>query len=178
VSAIDDANGLFREHLERYPRLTPQDLYKLAHQACLGPGHLLNDATPRMVRDALAEELRSIDLAPRDWEDTVEVLCPSTGMARIHLRPFVRSGGAIARLADALLATVEEVGEGDADALGAMLAAFRSGLAEAEPGWPTTDFDLFLRARIEAGLGPVSHSDEYRDAYDPHYRVVLLDSLS
>lgn len=169
---------LLDEHLERYPLITPTDLYKLAHQACLGPGHLLDHSTERMVRDALASEVRSLDLEPRAWEDAVELLHPDSEMARVHLRPFVRAGGEVGRLADALIATVEEVGDGDKDALGTMLGAFRQGLQGRALSWETSAFDALLRTQIEAGLTLVSHSDTYREAYDPHYRVVLLKTLA
>ncbi len=176
--AVSQAQSLLEDHLDRHPLAEPADLYKLAHQACLGPGHLLDTATPRMVRDALAAELQALDVEPRDWEDAVDVLRPSTGMARVHLRPYVRSGGELKRLADALLATAEQLGEGDRDGLGAMLGAFRAGIAASDLAWPTADFDLLLREQIEKGLTVVSHSEAYRTAYDPHYRVVLLDTLS
>ena len=80
-------------------------------------------------------------------------------------------------VADAVVATVERVGQGDRDGLGVMLASLRSGLLGCDPPWPPAQFDALLRTQVESGLPAVPHSSAYVEAYDPHYRVVLLETL-
>ena len=77
-----------------------EDLYKLLHQAYLGPGHAIPS------REAAASYLE------REWaeigaalpgEPMVEVLAEGAPFLRIHLRPFRDRGGKVDSLLDAFV---------------------------------------------------------------------------
>ena len=172
-----DFQSLCAAHFASYPDLQPQDLYKLAHQACMGPGHLIDGSTQTIVHAAMLAELRGLSMAPSAQEDVVEVLHEGTSMARVYLRAYTRAGGDLQRLASAMIGTSEKIGEGDREMLGGALGAFRTWLTAHPPQWELSSFDAILRDQVEAGMKPVSHSDIYRQAYDPHYRVVMLDLM-
>ena len=53
----------FEEHLERYSSMEPADLYKLAHQASLGVGHLVSSTED--VTNALIEEIGTMEQRAR-----------------------------------------------------------------------------------------------------------------
>ena len=40
------------------------------------------------------------------------------------------------------------------------------------------DFDLLLKEQVTQGFVLVHHSEGYRLAYEPYYRVVLLDAMA
>lgn len=164
------------ELFERHPLAESVDVYKQAHQAMFGPGHLLVDEA--VVRMRLTQEAQALEMDPRDWEEVIEVIHPSLEMARVHLRPYLRSGGSVQRLVEAMFKTEASLGEPDSEALARLLGAARAALPGVVPeSFDMEAFDTLLRAQVAEGFGVVHHSDVYRQTYDPHYRVVLLEAL-
>jgi hypothetical protein len=176
-------------HLARHPVLETQELRKLVHQACCGPGHAIADAASarRRLHDearALREELRGgrITHAPGTGP-AIEPIAPHATMVRVHLAPLLDRDGALDALADAFLASAAMVPDHDADARRAIIA----------PVCDTIDAWLHAHAPslhrtwaadcahwLDAGCPPVPHSDAFRAAERPAYRVVsgtLLGSL-
>lgn len=169
-------------HLEDFPHHTPTDVYKWVHQAVRGPGHLI--ASPGAALERLVEEVEAIeDTTPRDWEEPVELLDADRGMARVHLRPYLRRGGDLRVLAAALVRTATQCDDDPAsslDTLAAALGAARAlldDLGEGVRAFPLQTFDVLMRDVVADRFAPRHHSALYRDSYDPHYRVVLLDAL-
>lgn len=153
-------------HAGRYPAMTPQDGVKLIYQNEFGGGHLVTDpmeslerlrteyfAAPRAPSAPLAEEIGNglvrIMLAGLDPEEyPLEALNAD----------FVRS----ARLH-----------RGSREAFLNKLDVLRA-LAEEEVfGFSLQELEDYLRPYVAAGCPPVSHSEGYRTAYRPSYRVVL-----
>ncbi len=173
----EEVAELLQGMFERHAEVGVEDLYKLAHQAILGPGHLLG---PRhLVLGVLHEESARLDQESRDWEEVVEVIHPEVEMARVHLRPYLRSGGALERLVDGMFKTQELLGEPDLQALAATLGAMRGALAAWPGGSPVAmeEFDALLKEKVAEGLPAVHHSEVFSQAYDPHYRVVMLSMM-
>lgn len=178
--ALEALEALLEEHAERYPDLEAVDVYKLLHQAFCGPGHaapLEADAWQALQKEA--ERVAAEQWRVREWEEAVEVLNPSSQLARVHLRPYLRAGGSLTRLHEAFMATAREV-EPDLDGLKAALARVQQqlGAGALDVGF---DLDAFRRVCGEAarvGYGALSHSAAYRELYAPAYRVVLLERLS
>ena len=56
-------NQLLSAHLKRYPAMQLDDIYKLLHQAALGPGHAVEN--PAAARKRLDEEWAALGEAPR-----------------------------------------------------------------------------------------------------------------
>lgn len=146
-------------HFARYPAMALADLYKLLHQAALGSHHAVRDA-----RDRLTRELTGLGEGPD--EPLFDLLSEETGLARIHLRPWLASGGALERLLEAFLRTANEF-RGDPQTLerywqiAARLGRFS--LAEME---------TFIQAMRAQNYPAVHHSAEYTRLYRPAYRVV------
>jgi hypothetical protein len=174
VAALSGGGGerqteLLAIHLESHPSATAQDVYKFLHQGTFGPGHLIDD------RDAAARYLND-EIDGLDLSLVVEMPCEPLGgdpaMVRVHLRPYVREGCDGADLLDVLVASAG-LAEWDP-------AAMRSALDEAavwlrSQGRTATADELDrLRADTEPdGFPAVHHSEAYRAAYHPAYRVVL-----
>lgn len=157
--------SIVRAHAARYPRMEPQDYVKLAYQSEFGSEHMA--ASSGDVLAGLWTELRQ---------------APETG----RLPPPEPIGGGLCRWALARDAA------GSCERSLPLLARFFTATAAAHRGDP----DAFQqKLRFLAGLGipgmasyleqyraegcpSVHHSDAYRAAYHPHYRVVSMDYVN
>lgn len=167
---------LLGQHLQRYPQMALADIYKLLHQAAMGPGHAIADAAK--ARSALREECDRVAGTGGSPEDpAIDPISPDGRLARVHLRAWIAGGRDVDALADALLRTAREVPP-NPDKL-AKFCGCLGDLADAG-GIP------FARGEVEAFMSDLAarnypalrHSEAYRDAYQPAYRVVAVDLLS
>ena len=163
---------LLGQHLQRYPRMELADIYKLLHQAAMGPGHAVSNAAA--ARAALLSELAALGEGPED--PLVDPISPDGRLARIHLRPYLAAKHDPTRLSDAFVETASSVA-GSQDKL-AKFCACLGDLADAGA-------IPFSRAQVVAFFDPIAadgcpvvrHSEQYRAAYRPAYRVVAIHLL-
>lgn len=155
-------------HSRRYPNMEPTDAVKLLYQSEFGGGHLISDENACLRR--LEQEYAGMLPLPG---------CPLAediggGIVRIYLaalgeytladlgRDFLRSAalqqGSLARFRQKLALLTELTAAGQ-------LPFSSEALAE------------YLTAYAAAGFPPVSHSEAYRNAYHPAYRVVRRNCL-
>lgn len=163
---------LLSQHLARYPRMQLEDVYKLLHQAALGPGHAVDD--PAAARKRLENEVAS--MGESAGEPPREAISPDGKLARIHLRPWVAAGGDIGRLGDAFVATANGW-----PASQEKLAKFCGCLGDLAatgtlPFSPEEVTAWFGRIAGE-GYPAIHHSPQYARHYRPAYRVVSIDLL-
>jgi hypothetical protein len=163
---------LLGQHLQRYPGMELADIYKLLHQAAMGPGHALRD--PEAARAMLRAEMQSLSEGPPD--PIADPISPDGKLARIHLRPYVAAGRDLNALADAFVRTAQRF-----TASPEKLAKFcgcLGDLADAQ-GIPFSRAQVgeYFDAIVAQNYPVVRHSDAYRAAYRPAYRVVLLELL-
>ena len=163
---------LLDRHLQRYPHMQLEDIYKLLHQAALGPGHALAD--PSRALGLLEDECRS--LGDGIAEPVVDPISPDGRLARVHLRSYLARGGNLRGLVDAFVRT-----PGTCPASPGKLAKFcgcLGDLAEAG-GIPFTreQVDAFFDEIAARGYPAVRHSPAFREAYRPAYRVVAIELL-
>lgn len=168
---------LLAQHLQRYPRMALADIYKLLHQAAMGPGHAIEDEAK--ARAALREECARVTAAPGGSPDDPQIdpISPDGRLARVHLRAWVAAGRDVDTLADALLRTAREVPP-NPDKL-AKFCGCLGDLADAG-GIPfaRTEVEAFMSDLGARGYPALRHSPVYRDTYQPAYRVVAVDLLS
>ncbi|MBK6941915.1 MAG: hypothetical protein IPH13_17185 [Planctomycetes bacterium] len=161
-----------RDHVARYPNMQPADLYKLLHQATLGPAHMFM-GTASHLETGLTHEVRKMQPAPTPGEREIEIINPGKGLARINLRPFILNGGKIENLARAVARTGHTYRGEEAE-----LQATLDAAAElVEPlGFAFTRDDFLRTARDMklAGYPSHHHSSVYAQNYEPAYRLVLL----
>jgi len=163
---------LLAQHLQRYPRLALADIYKLLHQAALGPGHAVKNTAA--ARAALLSEAAELGDGPAD--PVVDPISPDGRLARIHLRAYVAARRDLDQLAEAFLQTAAGY-TGSADKL-AKFCACLGDLADAG-GIPFSRAEVaaYFEPIIAQGYPVVHHSDTYRAAYRPAYRVVDIQQL-
>ncbi len=163
---------LLGQHRQRYPRMALADIYKLLHQAALGPGHAVKNAAA--ARAALLTEAAALGEGPVD--PLLDPISPDGRLARIHLRAYVAAGHEIDALADAFLETAATY-PGSADKL-AKFCACLGDLADAGGiAFSRSEVSAYFEPVIAQGYPVVRHSQDYRTAYRPAYRVVAVELL-
>jgi len=164
---------LLGRHLARYPRMQLEDVYKLLHQAALGGGHAVDDEAS--ARRRLDDEIAALGDGPE--EPAQDLISPDGKLARIHLRGFLAAGGDPAELHRAFVASARGY-----PAAPDKLEKFCGCLGElaGAGGIPFAQQDVvhYFAEIARAGYPVVHHSQAYREAYKPAYRVVSLDYLA
>jgi hypothetical protein len=151
----------------RHPRMEPQDLYKLLHQAAMGSAHAIDDTAG--VRLWMEREL--VTMGDRPIDPLIDTIAPDGSVVLVHLRPWVAAG----RSTDSLLAAfVRSAGVIPPDT--AKLARYL-GLADAMAragGLPfgAAPWRDLVEGQRRGGYPAVHHSPSYEMAYHPAYRVV------
>ena len=153
---------VLQSHLIRYPALKIQDIYKLCHQAALGSEHAVSN--PEIARVRLERELN--EMGAGIPEVSLDPISPDGEIIRVHLHPYIATGGDSERLLSAFIRTANEY-HGDIHTL--------------EEYWQTAVFiahfsfhalDEFIQPMKTQGYPAIHHSPEYEHLYRPAYRVV------
>ena len=153
-----DFLAIARAHWARYPQMVPQDFAKLAYQSEFGPAHMIQSTDK--VLSALLAERREAGPEPKAPEPIGNGLCRfhiTGGLSTLWDLPLV--GRMFARTS----ARTEGTAEGLAEKLGQLAALPVPGMAE------------YLELWRREGCPLVRHSEAFRNAYNPHYRVLRLD---
>ena len=101
-----------------------------------------------------------------------EALGGDPAMVRVHLRPYVREGRDVSDLLDALVASTVGT-NGDPEAMRRALDAAAVWLRRNGRTATADDLDRLRDETEPRGFPAVHHSEAYRAAYHPAYRVVL-----
>jgi len=155
---MTDFADIVRIHRARYPLMQPQDYGKLAFQSEFGPEHMVADE--RSAAENILLEWHAVNAAeiPRNPEPISGNLCRfhltkanfSEENAAALARLFIRSARKHTGSGDGLKARLDVLARLDIRGMGAWLEAYR-----------------------KQGCPPVHHSEAFRGAYSPHYRVLL-----
>ena len=150
-------------HLKHHPAMTAQDLVKLVFQAHCGCGHLLGDEA-----DVAAYiEREESALTPDGKEPLTEPL--GERYVRLHLRRAMADGINPLWIARMMRLSVEPtVGFTDRQSA---FDALKS-LSETEVGFDQEALLPIARRLIDDPAWLPGHSEAYRDAYAPAYRVI------
>lgn len=160
--------SVLQSHFSRYPALDIQDIYKLIHQATLGAEHALKN--PSDAQDWLERELA--EMGEGILEPIIDPISADGELLRVHLRPYMASGGDPKILLDAFIRTANN---------------FQGSLATLEGNWkiavqtrfsPASIMDAFFQQMKSSGFPPLHHSATYRKLYRPAYRVVARTYFS
>ena len=163
--------ALLREHLERRPLMRATDAYKLLYQGVFGVGHILGEG----ARTRLHEEAESIDIEDHPSEPLTEAVSSDASIVRVNLRPYLRKGLSLDELYEAMeeAAKVRGFPEKFLQAWSVFHGLATSGALEVDRG----ELDSLNVEILEQGPRPHHHSEPYRIAYYPAYRVVKREAL-
>jgi hypothetical protein len=163
--------ALLRDHFERRPLMRATDIYKLLYQGVFGVGHILGEG----ARMRLHEEAESIELEDHPGEPLIEAVSPDASMVRVNLRPYLRKGLSLDELYGAMEETAKVRGSPEKflQAWSVFHGLATSGSLEVDRG----ELDSLNVEILEQGPRPHHHSEQYRVAYYPAYRVVKRETL-
>lgn len=154
---MEELKNILLSELERHPAMELQDLSKLIYQNEFGGGHLLSD--PVRAKKWLCEEMDTCE------ESDEPLITPiGNGMVRVNLRPA--RGRLTPETLFAMFYRSSEKLRGSVEGYVKKLDLLY------ELGFEKAKVDGFLAEYKKAGYPPVYHSDAYRAAYAPAYRVI------
>ena len=159
---------ILRMHSLKYPCMKPVDGVKLIYQNEFGGGHMIknaDDSLRRLENEYAATLQRAGDL----WEEI------GGGFVRVQLSAMECHGLSVAELNRLFVESSRHRGE-----RGRFLAKLDMLRAMCEEGvfaFSATELEEYLDSYIEAGCPAVSHSESYRTAYAPAYRVIRKELL-
>jgi hypothetical protein len=163
---------LLSSHLARYPAMQLDDIYKLLHQAALGPGHAVDN--PAAARKRLDEEL--VALGSGHAEPMEDVISPDGRLARVHLRGFMAAGGKPEALHRAFVETANSY-PASADKLAKFCGCLGDLAAAGGIPFKQEEVVAYFDKISRDGYPAVHHSEAFRHAYHPAYRVIAIDLL-
>ena len=152
----------------QYPSATLQDVYKTCYQDYFGAEHLMSDtAAARMYLHEELEEFGNTDMSAMPKEEPTGFRHRFT---RVNLSNIVE--GELSE--DQLLAMfIDAAGKDNAygdDWEGEWKKIVKTAL-QVNPDWFDTDLQTELQEAARTNQ-PVRHSEAFRKAYNPHYRIV------
>jgi len=167
--------NLILEHLNRYPEMEVQDLYKLIYQATLGPAHL--GTNEEIILSYLNRE---VELINADTEiDLVENISPSGKYVRINLKKFKDKGGNVKLLVNAIALSAKEkvlserIPLGNMEIFNKRWEMIARMVDSGDLPFDKEEFRQFSDFIISNKSEIPHHSKKYRECYSPSYRVVL-----
>jgi len=172
----DDPEGLLeliKLHLSWYPLIEPRDIYKLLYQGALGSEHIISSAERFTTYLLLELEALSADL----WERLLEPVRLDKTLLRLNLRAWKARHIEPDQLISALLETAA-ISTGTKASLQASWVSF---IEMCEIG-RINQFSIdtvygFGAWLVEMAFPAVHHSDIYRQAYQPAYRLISSQFL-
>ena len=147
------------------------DVYKLLFQGVFGVGHILGEGALKRLQ----EEAESLDIDDHPAEPLIERVSGDGSIVRVNLRPYLRRGLPLGRLYEAMEETSKDRGSPEKFlfAWSVFQELISSGAMEVDG----EEFDSLHQELQEEGPRPHHHSETYRDAYYPAYRVVKRGAL-
>lgn len=146
------------------------DVYKLLYQGAFGVGHLMHGEAQRHLRS----EAEGLDLDEQPDEQLIEEISIDGDKVRVNLRPYIRRKLPLDKLFEAMRASNTENG---ADEFLRAWNTFRTLVDRDRLNFPKEDIEALSQG---LGLGEIParhHSEAYRKAYSPAYRVVKRSEL-
>ena len=155
--------ALLKEHFQRYPLLQPQDVLKFLHQSTFGCGHLI--ASPTAAAAYIHQEMGQCTDSSVTIEDLDGDFC------RVHLS-YIKKLGVSADTLAKLLAHSAQQPCGDEENLEMQLSVALSMAKNGEFPFPFEALNQEIIPWRNAGFPARHHSEAFRNAYAPAYRVI------
>lgn len=154
--------SLLDQHVRSHPELELQDAIKFLYQSCMGPSHL--GLEPQAALDWLEAEWAGVEGAA-DAPPTEPL---GSGLCRLSLAACKGQGLEPSTLAALFLETAQTVTPNRQELENSLKLLYNL-------PFPRSEVDQALADYRQAGMPAVHHSDRYRRAYAPAYRVVEQD---
>lgn len=156
------------EQAKRHPSMEPQDVYKLMYQAAFGAEHLLADkeAAYRYLQTEF-EELPANGISEAPLYEPI-----GDGICRVNLQAWKRKALPVSWLFRMFEHSVMAASDTGAEDFFLYRRIAREKVEEGIFGFSLQEFDVFGEEYEKQGLHPVHHSETYRKAEYPAYRLI------
>ena len=161
---MEELRAILITHAKRYPLMQPRDAVKLIYQNEFGGGHLIRDE--QACLNYLRREYADLEKDPTVplYEDI------GNGIVRVNLGAVREE--ALEQLGQDFIASAAKH-KGTLDSFLNKLEVLISLTADGVFSFDLDALNAYLSEYKAAGYPAVSHSPEYRQAYNPAYRVIL-----
>ena len=158
-----DILALVNEHLGRYPDMEPQDIIKLIYQNEFGGGHMIDSFENSFQR--LKDECDSLD-EKSSFLSTEKI---GDNLIRVNLTKLNEFQ---LKALNQIFVVSSKQKSGNLTAFIEKLSLVKQAMEIKEIDYDSQLFTQELTAYEKLNFPPISHSNQYRQLYQPHYRVV------
>lgn len=160
---MEELRAILITHAKRYPLMQPTDAVKLIYQNEFGGGHLIRD------EEACLNYLRR-EYADLEKDPTVPLYEDiGNGIIRVNLAAVKPED--LEQLGRAFIDSATKH-KGTLDSFLNKLEVLRTLTAEGVFAFDLDALNSYLSEYEAAGYPAVSHSEQYRQAYKPAYRII------
>ena len=160
-------------HLNRYPLMEVQDVYTLIYQGAMGAAYFTADADG--FEERLLQEFAKT--APDKTMTLWETIRPDGELVRVHLNALKARGGTAQALSTLSLWT-NSIFVGDKEDLIDGWETFQRLCADKRLSkYSEEEISTFTGWVEENDYPSTRHTQTFREAYDPHYRLIRREFL-
>ena len=165
---MKELEQILREHAKRYPLMQPRDAVKLIYQNEFGGAHLIRDE--QACLNYLRREYESVQ------KDPAVPLYESigNGIVRVNLAALKEEN--LERLGRGFIRSASEHA-GSPYRFSQKLDTLRRLAEEGVFSFSAMVLEVYLSEYRAAGYPMVSHSEQYRQAYKPSYRIIRMPNI-
>ena len=160
---MEELRAILITHAKRYPLMQPRDAVKLIYQNEFGGGHLIRDE--QACLNYLRQEYTSAEKNPTAalYEDI------GNGIVRVNLAAVKPED--LEKLGRDFICSAAEH-TGTTDSFLKKLDILRQLAEEGIFSFTMQELKIYFSEYIQSGCPMVSHSEKYRQAYQPAYRII------
>lgn len=153
---MEQLKQILEEHRKRYSKMLIEDLAKLIYQHEFGCGHFITDKQASLYR--LKQEMTKTKMGEATLFEDI-----GNGFSRLNLQ--AAKGKLSPELINSFFVRTAEVSSGT-------IEEFTQKLELIKEFYPANEVDSYLQGYKAKGYPAISHSQIYKSAYNPAYRVV------
>lgn len=164
TDSMFELENVLRTHARRYPLMQPADAVKLIYQNEFGGGHLIKDEVSCL--NYLRKEYASVAKDPSAalYEDI------GNGIIRVNLEAVKEDD--LEQLGQVFIRSAA-THQGSLERFLQQLDVLRIVTKQGVFSFSPEALETYLQEYAAAGYPIVSHSEQYKAAYQPSYRVIL-----
>ena len=160
---MEELKAILITHAKRYPLMQPTDAVKLIYQNEFGGGHLIRDE--QACLNYLRREYADLE------KDQTAPLCEDIGNGIVRVNLTALKEEDLEQLGKAFIDSAAKH-KGTMDSFLNKLEVLRKLANEGVFNFDTNALSSYLTEYKAAGYPAVSHSEQYRQAYKPAYRII------
>ncbi|NLM09405.1 MAG: hypothetical protein GX213_01215 [Clostridiaceae bacterium] len=168
---MNEIREILLQHFNKYPKMQVQDMIKLIYQNEFAGGHLINNEAESLKRlQAEAESIKNSSFS-KDiplFEDI------GNGLVRLYLNNIPELNVDFKTINGFFVNTSNKI-RGNVKNFEKKVSVLRKCCEDGMLPFAVREVDMHVKELAARGYPPISHSDEYRRAYNPSYRVVLSE---